>query len=128
MYSKKNRSMSHFRFRNLSPNHIFLCEQKKFYKILAFISACVKMGKTKSEDELLRFVWKRNLKYDLQLLCEVESQNPYASDKPKEVWTLIAKILREGALKMKVTERSCRERVNELLKNHRKNELKSLQA
>lgn len=80
------------------------------------------MKKRKSEDQLIRFVWSRKAEYDLFLLLEVQSRNPYSFKKPKAIWEDIAKTLRECELKMKVTERSCRERVVELLKKHRKEE------
>lgn len=81
-----------------------------------------------SEKELIRFVWKRNPRYDLILLGEVESKNPYAFNKQKGVWFEIANVLQNCALKMKVTDRSCRERVTELLKSHRKSELASVRT
>lgn len=80
------------------------------------------MNKRKSEDELLRFVWKRNENYDISLLSEVESRNPYAFQNQKPVWVEVAEVLQEGPLKMKVSDRSCRERVSELLKTHRKDD------
>lgn len=80
------------------------------------------MGKRKCEDALLRFVWKRNVMYDVMLLSEVQSKNPYAFNKQKPVWIEIATVLSNGALKMQVTDRSCRERVMDLLKTHRQNE------
>lgn len=86
------------------------------------------MGKRKSEDELVRFLWRRNLKYDLLLLTEVESKNPYACYNQKPVWIDVASALQQGVLQMKVTERSCRDRVTELLKLHRKDELRSAQS
>lgn len=81
---------------------------------------------TVETDKSSRFVWKRNIKYDLQLLHEVNSKNPFAFNNQKPVWMDVAKSLQEGHLKMKVTDRSCRERVTELLKKHRKDELISI--
>lgn len=83
------------------------------------------MGKRKSDSELVRFSWKRNKKYDFLLLSEVQSRNPFVFKNPKPVWDEIAKTLQENSLKMKVTFRSCRDRVNELLKMHRRNERRS---
>lgn len=76
----------------------------------------------KSDGQLQRFSWKRKPEYDLSLLLEVQKRNPFSFDKPRPIWEMVAKSLREGTLKMKVTERSCRDRVNELLKNYRKEE------
>lgn len=78
------------------------------------------MKNKKNDDQLVRFVWKRKPEYDLSLLLEVEKRNPYSFDKPKPIWEMVAKSLQK--LKMRVTERSCRDRVNELLKKHRKEE------
>lgn len=75
-----------------------------------------------------RFIWKRNLKYDLSLLAEVNSRNPFAFNNQKPYWTDVASALQCGDLKMRVTERSCRERVAELLKNFRKDELASIRT
>lgn len=75
-----------------------------------------------------RFVWKRNVKYDLFLLSEVNSRNPFAFNNQKPVWIDVAEALQKCELKMKVTDRSCRERVAELLKNFRKNELTSIRT
>lgn len=75
-----------------------------------------------------RFVWKRNIKYDLFLLGEVNSRNPFAFNNQKPVWIDVAEVLQKCELKMKVTDRSCRERVAELLKNFRKNELTSIRT
>ncbi len=86
------------------------------------------MKNKKSDEELTRFVWKRNPRYDVTLLVEVEKRNPYSFHKPKPVWEMIAKTLREGSLKMRVTGRSCRERVNDLLKKHRKEEGKIIRS
>lgn len=63
--------------------------------------------------------------YDVMLLSEVQSRNPSAFNNQKPVWVEIAKILQNGDLKMKVTGRSCRDRVMHLLKAHRKNEHQS---
>lgn len=78
--------------------------------------------KRKSDDQLIRFMWNRNIEYDYFLLLEVQSRNPFCFKKPKPVWEDIAKTLRECELKMKVNPRNCRERVTELLKRHRKEE------
>lgn len=83
---------------------------------------------SEEQNQLSRFVWKRNIKYDLSLLSEVNSRNPFAFNNQKPVWCDVAKALQEGDLTMKVTDRSCRERVAELLKNHRKNELTSIRT
>lgn len=79
----------------------------------------------KLEKELTKFVWKRNENYDITLLYETEARNPYAFSNQKPTWMQIAKVLQDGPLKMKVTDRSCRERVMELLKTHRKEESES---
>ncbi len=76
----------------------------------------------KSEDKLIRFVWSRRIDYDFLLLLEVQEKNPYSFKNSKPIWEEIAKNLRFGELKMKVTQRSCRDRVNELLKKFRKEE------
>lgn len=86
------------------------------------------MGKRKSEDKLIRFVWSRNSAYDYFLLLEVQNRNPFSFKKPKQVWEDVAAVLRTSELKMKVTERSCRERVMELLKKHRKQEAKIIRS
>lgn len=83
------------------------------------------MGKRKADVELVKFVWKRNRNYDIMLLSEVQSRNPYAFKNSKSVWEEIASELQKGSLQMKVTFRSCRERVSELLKVHRLNERRS---
>ena len=75
-----------------------------------------------------RFFWKRNIKYDLQLLSEVNSRNPYSLSNQKEIWQNVAKALQNSYLKMKVTGRSCRDRVTELLKNYHKDDYKSIRA
>lgn len=80
------------------------------------------MGKRKCAENLVRFVWKRNPMYDVLLLSQVKSKNPYSFDNQKSVWTDIANVLQKGALKMKVTERSCRERVTHLLETYRQND------
>lgn len=82
------------------------------------------MGKRKSDGDLVRF-WKRNARYDFMLLSEVETRNPFAFRNAKPVWEEISKHLQECSLKMKVTGRSCRERVNELLKTHRRKDRQS---
>ncbi|KAJ6647857.1 hypothetical protein Bhyg_03080 [Pseudolycoriella hygida] len=86
------------------------------------------MGKRKADDELERFVWKRNILYDIQLLNEIEQFNPYASRNQKPVWNEISEHLMDHPMAMKVSARSCRERAAELLKNHRQNERSSLQT
>lgn len=80
------------------------------------------MSRRKSEGELVRFVWSRNAEYDYLLLLEVKSRNPFSFKKQKSIWEDIANALQECELKMKVSPRSVRERVTELLKKHRKNE------
>ncbi|KAJ6642646.1 hypothetical protein Bhyg_07599 [Pseudolycoriella hygida] len=75
-----------------------------------------------------RFIWKRNVKYDLSLLAEVNSRNPFAFNNPKQIWMDVADTLKSGVLNMKVTGRSCRERTAELLKVFRKNELISIRT
>ena len=79
-------------------------------------------AKRKTENQLIRFVWSRNLQYDFYLLLETEAKNPFSFKNQKPVWEEISKILKESDLKMKVTDRSCRDRVNDLLKKHRKEE------
>lgn len=81
------------------------------------------MSKKKSEKELVRFVWSRKIEYDLFLLLEVQDRNPFSFKKSKHVWEEVAESLRKCELQMKVTDRSCRERVGELLKKHRKDEI-----
>lgn len=81
------------------------------------------MSKKKSAKELVRFVWSRKIEYDLFLLLEVQDRNPYSFKKSKPVWEEVAESLRKCELKMRVTDRSCRERVAELLKKHRKDEI-----
>lgn len=85
------------------------------------------MGKRKAEDELSRFVWKRKSEYDMNLLDQVQGYNPFAFNNQKRSWVEVAETLRED-FHMKVTDRSCRERVSELLKSHRQNELSSIRA
>lgn len=85
-------------------------------------------GKRKAEEDLTKFVWKRNRRYDFELLSQVELFNPYACDNPKTIWTEVADTLKDGALQMKVTDRSCRERTTELIKIHRAGELQSIRA
>lgn len=84
-----------------------------------------KMGKRKADEELTRFVWKRNANYDISLLLEAF---PFAFNNQKPKWEEIAEALRDSSYQMNVTGRSCRERVTELLKNHRKNELSSIRS
>lgn len=86
------------------------------------------MGKPKSDNELVRFLWRRNPKFDVMLLEQVQTKNPFAFKNQKQTWIEIAKVLQEGNLKMKVSDRSCRERVAELLKIHRKGERESARA
>lgn len=86
------------------------------------------MGKRKADDELSRFVWKRNPQYDIALLYQVEAFNPFALTNQKTGWIDISNALKESELRMKVSDRSCRERVTELLKTHRKDELSSIRA
>lgn len=80
------------------------------------------MNRKKSDNELVRFVWSRKIEYDFLLLIEVHQRNPFSFKKSKPVWKDIAEALRNSELQMKVTDRSCRERVGELLKKHRKEE------
>lgn len=86
------------------------------------------MGKRKAEKELTRFVWKRNPQFDIELLTHVEAYNPFVFSNQKIMWHEVSHTLIEGPLKMNVSARSCRERVAELLKNHRKGELVSSRA
>lgn len=86
------------------------------------------MGKRKADNELERFVWKRNIHYDIQLLNEVEQFNPFATKHQKAAWEQISLNLRESPIAMNATSRSCRERVTELLKQHRKGERLSIQT
>ncbi|KAG4069800.1 hypothetical protein HA402_006815 [Bradysia odoriphaga] len=87
-----------------------------------------KMPKRKCDGELVKFVWKRNVKYDVMLLSEVEAKNPFAFKNAKRTWEEIADVLQKCPLQMKVTHRSCRERVSELLKVHRGEEQRSKKA
>lgn len=80
------------------------------------------MGKRKADDELERFVWKRNIQYDINLLGEIEQYNPFASKNQKTVWEDVAVSLRENASMAHVSARNCRERAAELLRNFRKDE------
>lgn len=66
--------------------------------------------------------------FDLLLLAEVNSKNHYAFNNQKPCWMDVAKCLQDSQLKMKVTDRSCLERVAELLKSHHKSEDKSNRA
>lgn len=86
------------------------------------------MGKRKAENELTRFVWKRNPLFDINLLNEVELFNPYSHNNQKQLWEEVAQALFQSALNMKVTGRSCRERTSELLKIHRRGELASIRS
>lgn len=86
------------------------------------------MGKRKAESELERFVWKRNIQYDIQLLTEIEQFNPFATKHQKPAWDEISLNLRDSPIAMNVTSRSCRERVTELLRQHRKGERLSIQT
>lgn len=80
------------------------------------------MGKRKADDELERFVWKRNVQYDINLLCEIEQFNPYASRNQKPAWEEVATALKDNPSMVNVTARSCRERAEELLRKYRKDE------
>ncbi|KAJ6637050.1 hypothetical protein Bhyg_09776 [Pseudolycoriella hygida] len=86
------------------------------------------MGKRKADDELERFVWKRNIILDIQLLNEIELFNLYALRNQKPVWDEIAEHLMGHPMMMKASGRSCRERAAQLLKNHRRNERSSVQT
>lgn len=86
------------------------------------------MPKRKCDDELQKFVWKRNIQFDIMLLTEVEAKNPFAFKMQKKAWEEIAEHLQNCPLKMKVTHRSCRERMAELLKVHRGEESQSKKA
>lgn len=86
------------------------------------------MTKRMNVAESGRFLWRRNVKFDIMLLGEVQTQNPFAFKIQKPVWVDIAKVLQEGPLKMQVTDRSCRDRVIDLLKTHRKEENESARA
>lgn len=81
-----------------------------------------KIKRRKKETELIRFVWSRRQEYDTAVLQETQARNPFPCKNQKLIWDDIAKTLQEGELKMKVTDRSCRERVSELLKKYRKDE------
>lgn len=85
-------------------------------------------SKRKPDDELTRFVWKRNPQYDITLLGEVEGYNPFAHKNQKPMWIEVANSIREQDPRMKVNDRNCRERTMELLRLHRKNELSSVRA
>lgn len=69
-----------------------------------------------------RFRWKRNVEYDIALLSETESFNPFVTKKNADVWKQVATKLKESQLKMPVTDRSCRERVQKLLEQFRQEE------
>lgn len=86
------------------------------------------MGKRKADSELERFVWKRHIRYDIQLLSEVEELKPYASKNQKPAWDSIAENLQDHPVPMNVTSRCCRDRVTDLLKSHRKGERLSIQT
>lgn len=87
------------------------------------------MSKRKPEDELTRFVWKRNPQYDITLLGQVEGFNPFAYKNQKPWWIEVAEAIREVDPRMGgVTDRNCRERTMELLRLHRKNELLSIRS
>ncbi len=86
------------------------------------------MGKRKSDDELEKFVWKRNIQFDIQLLTEVGQINPFASKNQRTGWENVAQCLQDGPIPMQVTSRSCRERVFDLLKWHRKGEILRVQT
>lgn len=58
----------------------------------------------------------------MALLTEVETINPFAFKNQKQAWDEIAKNLQNSDLKMAVTERSCRDRMNMLLKDFKKDE------
>lgn len=86
------------------------------------------MGKRKSDSELVRFSWKRNNNYDIMLLSEMQAKNPLAFKNSKPAWESIAMELQKCPLQMKVTHRSCRERVSDLIKMHRRKEHESKAA
>ena len=86
------------------------------------------MSRRRSSELQVRFSWKRNPQYDLMLLTEVESQNPFAFKRPKPIWDEIATTLQESNLQMKVTGRSCKDRALDLIVMHRRDELQSSRA
>ena len=86
------------------------------------------MTKRKGSGGGNRFSWKRNPKFDILLLQEVESKNPFAFGKPKPIWEDIAVSLQNSDFKLKVTARSCRERTSDLLESFRKDEIASSRA
>jgi len=76
-----------------------------------------------------RFEFRSNPKYDLALLTEAEGINPYASaGTSKAAWTEVATNLQRCVLKMPVTERSCKKRVELLLKDFQEDETLSKRA
>lgn len=80
------------------------------------------MGKRKADAELERFVWKRNIQYDINLLGEIEQFNPFASKNQKPAWEEVAMALRENPSMANVNARNCKERAADLLRNFRKDE------
>jgi len=77
-----------------------------------------------------RFHFKTDQKYDLALLSETISANPFSVTKlkAKPLWEEVATALRESNLNMKVSERLVRERVSKLLSKFRKAEALSFKS
>ena len=77
-----------------------------------------------------RFHWKSDIKYDLALLSETESVNPFTVPVSKSgtFWEQIAYNLVNSNLKLPVCARRCRERVTELLNEHNGKEALSVKA
>jgi hypothetical protein len=69
-----------------------------------------------------RFSFKSDVKYDIALLTEVESLNPFAYKVAKKIWNDIATNLMESEMNMSVTERRCKDRTMLLLKGFKKDE------
>ncbi|KAJ6646119.1 hypothetical protein Bhyg_01329 [Pseudolycoriella hygida] len=84
------------------------------------------MGKRKADDQLERCESNRCIRYDIQLLKEVEQFNPFAFKNQEPIWENIVEALRDSPIPMNVTSRSCRERVTELLQYYRKGEMLSI--
>jgi hypothetical protein len=77
-----------------------------------------------------KFHFSSNVKFDLALLSETESVNPYSASKQKSgpLWDDVAQNLINSNLEMPVNGRRCRERVTQLLKEHIQHEALSLKA
>jgi len=76
------------------------------------------------------FHFKTDIKYDIALLSETESVNPFtvSSMKAGVFWDQIAYNLEHSTLKLPVNARRCRERVTQLLREHSANEALSVKA